>query len=85
MIYCCTALSLAHDEHERFAHLSPRERFVAAVLIRSGEADTVEEALRDWIKRRAAHERALEHRRMLQIVDDARLRKDAPKPTDEGL
>jgi hypothetical protein len=29
-----------------------------------------------------AHERALEHRRMFQIVDDARRRKGAQRPTD---
>ncbi len=51
MIYLYTALSLAHDEHERFARLSPRERFVAAVLIKSGEVATVEEALRNWTER----------------------------------
>ncbi len=74
--------SLTLDEHECFARLSPRERFVAAVLIRSREAATVEEALRGWIERRAAYERALEHRRMFQILEDAKPGKDAQKSTD---
>ncbi len=70
---------LTDEDRELLLRMQVLEAIAACSTIRMGEAATVEEALRDWIERRAAHERALEHRRMFQEVDDARLRNDAQK------
>ena len=75
---------LTGEDHELVSRMPVLEAIAACLTIRMGEAATVEEALRDWIERRAAHERALEHRRKFQIVDDARLRNDAQKPIGGG-
>ena len=75
---------LTDEDHKRVSRMSVLEAIAACSTIRMGEAATVEEALRDWIERRVTHERALENRRKFQIVDDARARKDAQKPTGEG-
>jgi hypothetical protein len=75
---------LTDEDRELRSRMPLLEAIAACSTIRMGEAVTVEEALRDWIERRAAHERALEHRRMFQVVDDASPRKDAQKPTDGG-
>ena len=76
---------LTDEDRELLFHMPLLEAIAACLTIRMGEAATVEEALRDWIERRVTHERALEHRRKFQIVDDARTREDAQKPTDGDL
>ncbi len=73
---------LTDEDRELLLRMQVLEAIAACSIIRMGEAATVEEALKDWIERRAAHERTLEHRRMFQIVDDARRRKGAQRPTD---
>ena len=63
---------LTDEDHELLSRMPLLEAIAACLTIRMGEAATVEEALRGWIERRAAHEGSLVHRRMFQVVDDAR-------------
>jgi hypothetical protein len=61
------------EELARFKRLSSREMYAVAYCLKAGEASTVEEALqdeavRDWLERREAHERALELRKQIRVV-----------------
>ncbi len=63
---------VAGDQHEleRFADLSVKEKFKIAVLIKAGEASTVEEAQRSLAERDEAYERALKRRKGFRLVPD---------------
>ena len=48
---------LTDEDRELLSRMQVLEAIAACSIIRMGEAATVEEALRGWIERRAAHER----------------------------
>jgi hypothetical protein len=64
---------LAADEHElgRFVRLPLREQFAVAVLVKEGEAETVQGALDSMAEREEAHARALERRSRFEVIGDA--------------
>jgi hypothetical protein len=45
------------EDRELLSRMQVLEAIAACSIIRMGEAATIEEAMRDWMERRAAHER----------------------------
>jgi hypothetical protein len=63
---------LAADERElgRLVRLPLREQFAVALLVKVGEAETVQGALGSMAEREGAHARALERRSRFGVVGD---------------